>query len=249
MHGALHDPDGLDVGYLGLRAEAGDAAVKEYGGGRLLDVGAELLLPADVLVPAALQDVIDADTAADVQAKIVVEGANLPTGREAQRVLAARGITVVPDFVANAGGVVAAGFAMDARYSAFRPDAEAVFAAVSAKMRENTGGSSPPRTRTARPRTRRPSRSRRSGCGRRWSSRAGGAADLRLDAAGDLGEAAHRVLDERVGVRGAAQHGHVSTRLRRRLSRSIRRPGAGTQPSAGTSAMPRPHPTSPHTTA
>ncbi|MFI0481207.1 Glu/Leu/Phe/Val dehydrogenase [Actinomadura sp. 9N215] len=140
VHGALHDPEGLDVDrLLDLRAEAGDAVVKEYGGGRLLDVGAELLVPADVLVPAALQDVIDADVAANVQAGIVVEGANLPTGPAAQRVLAARGITVVPDFVANAGGVVAAGFAMDARYSAFRPEPDAVFAAVSAKMRENTG--------------------------------------------------------------------------------------------------------------
>ncbi|WP_207935899.1 Glu/Leu/Phe/Val dehydrogenase [Actinomadura sp. KC216] len=138
-HGALHDPDGLDVArLLDLRAEAGDAVVKEYGGGRLLDVGAELLVPADVLVPAALQDVIDAGVAANVRARIVVEGANLPTGPAAQRVLAARGVTVVPDFVANAGGVVAAGFAMDARYSAFRPEAGAVFAAVSAKMRENT---------------------------------------------------------------------------------------------------------------
>jgi glutamate dehydrogenase (NAD(P)+) len=138
VHGALHDPDGLDVGrLLDLRAEAGDAAVKEYGG-TLLDVGAELVVPADVLVPAALQDVMDEDVAANVQAKIVVEGANLPTGRAAQRVLAERGVTVVPDFVANAGGVVAAGFAMDARYSAFRPDPDAVFAAVSAKMRDNT---------------------------------------------------------------------------------------------------------------
>ncbi|TMQ94418.1 Glu/Leu/Phe/Val dehydrogenase [Actinomadura soli] len=137
--GALYDPGGLDVGrLLGLRAEAGDAVVREYGGGRLLEVGAELLVPADVLVPAALQDVIDADVAANVQAGIVVEGANLPTGPAAQRVLAARGVTVVPDFVANAGGVVAAGFAMDARYSAFRPEPDAVFAAVSAKMRENT---------------------------------------------------------------------------------------------------------------
>jgi glutamate dehydrogenase (NAD(P)+) len=138
VHGALHDPDGLDVArLLALRGEAGDAAVKEYGG-RLLDVGAELLVPADVLVPAALQDVIGEDVAGRIQARIVVEGANLPTDRAAQRVLAARGVTVVPDFVANAGGVVAAGFAMDARYSAFRPDPGAVFAAVSSKMRDNT---------------------------------------------------------------------------------------------------------------
>lgn len=138
VHGALYDPDGLDVArLLALRAEAGDAAVREYGG-RLLDTGAELLVPADVLVPAALQDVIGADVAARIRARIVVEGANLPTDGPAQRVLAARGVTVVPDFVANAGGVVAAGFAMDARYSAFRPDPGAVFAAVSSKMRDNT---------------------------------------------------------------------------------------------------------------
>lgn len=138
VHGALYDPDGLDVArLLALRAEAGDAAVREYGG-RLLDAGAELLVPADVLVPAALQDVIGADAAARIEARIVVEGANLPTDRPAQRVLAARGVTVVPDFVANAGGVVAAGFAMDARYSAFRPDPGAVFAAVSSTMRGNT---------------------------------------------------------------------------------------------------------------
>ncbi|MER6817281.1 Glu/Leu/Phe/Val dehydrogenase dimerization domain-containing protein [Spirillospora sp. NPDC000708] len=138
VHGALYDPDGLDVArLLALRAEAGDAAVREYGG-RLLDAGAELLVPADVLVPAALQDVIGADVAARIRARIVVEGANLPTDGPAQRVLAARGVTVVPDFVANAGGVVAAGFAMDARYSAFRPDPGAVFTAVSSKMRDNT---------------------------------------------------------------------------------------------------------------
>lgn len=138
VHGALYDPDGLDVArLLALRGEAGDAAVREYGG-RLLDAGAELLVPADVLVPAALQDVIGADVAGRIEARIVVEGANLPTDRPAQRVLAARGVTVVPDFVANAGGVVAAGFAMDARYSAFRPDPGAVFAAVSSKMRGNT---------------------------------------------------------------------------------------------------------------
>jgi glutamate dehydrogenase (NAD(P)+) len=138
VHGALYDPGGLDIArLLALRAEAGDAAVREYGG-RLLDVGAELLVPADVLVPAALQDVIGEDAAGRIRARIVVEGANLPTDRPAQRVLAARGVTVVPDLVANAGGVVAAGFAMDARYSAFRPDPGAVFAAVSSKMRGNT---------------------------------------------------------------------------------------------------------------
>ncbi len=69
---------------------------------------------------------------------MVVEGANLPTNRAAQETLAARGVLVLPDFVANAGGVVAAGVAMDARYSPFRPDAGAILDLVSDRIRHNT---------------------------------------------------------------------------------------------------------------
>ncbi|MFG1997665.1 Glu/Leu/Phe/Val dehydrogenase [Spirillospora sp. NPDC048911] len=139
VRGGLHDPNGLDVArLLKLRAEAGDDLIREYGAGTFLDPGAELRVPAEIVIPAALQDVIDEETAARLETRIVVEGANLPTTPGARRVLADRGITVVPDFVANAGGVVAAGFAMDARYSAFRPEPEAVFATVAAKLRENT---------------------------------------------------------------------------------------------------------------
>jgi glutamate dehydrogenase (NAD(P)+) len=91
-----------------------------------------------VLVPAALQDVIDSDIATRLRARLVVEGANLPTSPDAQRILAERGITVVPDFIANAGGVVAAGFAMEARYSPFRPEPAQIFSLISAKLRGNT---------------------------------------------------------------------------------------------------------------
>lgn len=77
-------------------------------------------------------------TAHEIKAKLVVEGANLPTSAQARTVLAERGITVVPDFVANAGGVVAAAFAMDARYSGFRPETAGIFETVSAKLRANT---------------------------------------------------------------------------------------------------------------
>jgi glutamate dehydrogenase (NAD(P)+) len=138
-HGALHDPTGLDVGALvAARAECGDHLVTRSGLGEFLAPGAELLVDCDVLVPAALQDVVDSGTAAEVKAHLVVEGANLPTSPEAQAVLAARGVTVVPDFVANAGGVIAAAFAMDARYSGFRPDPAAVFATISDRLRANT---------------------------------------------------------------------------------------------------------------
>lgn len=139
VRGGLYDPDGLDVArLLKLRAETGDDLIREYGSGTHLEPGAELLTPAEILIPAALQDVIGEEVAARLDARIVVEGANLPTTPAARNVLAGRGITVVPDFVANAGGVVAAGFAMDARYSAFRPEPEAVFATVAAKLRDNT---------------------------------------------------------------------------------------------------------------
>ncbi|TWP43493.1 Glu/Leu/Phe/Val dehydrogenase [Lentzea tibetensis] len=136
VHGALHDPDGLDVaGLLKLRAEHGDLAVKEYGS--VLALGAELRVQCDVLVPAALQDVIDADLAGELDATLVVEGANLPTSVAAQEVMASRGITVVPDFIANAGGVVAAAFGMDARYSPFPVNPVTVLDAVSEKLRAN----------------------------------------------------------------------------------------------------------------
>ncbi|RAS61238.1 glutamate dehydrogenase/leucine dehydrogenase [Lentzea atacamensis] len=136
VHGALVDPDGLDVArLLDLRASSGDLAVKEYGPVQALD--AELRVPCDVLVPAAMQDVIDADLAGELDTTLVVEGANLPTSVAAQEVLAARGITVVPDFIANAGGVVAAAFGMDARYSPFPVNPATVLDAVSEKLRAN----------------------------------------------------------------------------------------------------------------
>ncbi|WP_025356353.1 Glu/Leu/Phe/Val family dehydrogenase [Kutzneria albida] len=133
--GVRHDPDGLDV--AALLAVPGDRTVTEYRGGRLLALGEELLVPAEVLVPAATQDVIDVDLAGRIGARVVVEGANLPTTPAAQRVLATRGVTVLPDFIANAGGVVAAAYAMDARYSALRPDPAAIYAVIADKLRAN----------------------------------------------------------------------------------------------------------------
>jgi glutamate dehydrogenase (NAD(P)+) len=64
--------------------------------------------------------------------------ANMPTTPAALEILHARGVTVVPDFIANAGGVIAAAHSMDARYSPFTVDPEHVFAMISTKMRQNT---------------------------------------------------------------------------------------------------------------
>ena len=135
--GAVCDEDGVDVARLAaLRADLGDRCVQEYGGvtsaDRALDV------PADVLVPAATQDVVDERIARETTVRLVVEGANMPTTAGARAVLAERGIAVVPDFIANAGGIVAAAFSMDARRSAFRVDPADVFPLIAAKMRTNT---------------------------------------------------------------------------------------------------------------
>lgn len=135
--GAIADPNGLNIPELmELRDQVGDSLVDHYPALRI-NPGDELFTEAEILVPAALQDVIDEDAANRLQAQLVVEGANLPTNEAAQKVLSNRGITVVPDFVANAGGVVAAAFAMDNRMSAFRAETANIFTSVSDKLRSN----------------------------------------------------------------------------------------------------------------
>ena len=141
--GAVHDPAGLDVpALLAAAGRWGEGLVHHAGehspGARVLPAGAELLLDADVLVPAARQDVLDADGASRVRAGLVVEGANLPASAQALGVLRERGVVVVPDFIANAGGVVAAAFAMDARSSAFPVEQQQVLDAVSRRLAEGT---------------------------------------------------------------------------------------------------------------
>lgn len=135
--GAVIDEAGLDITRLSqLRTQCGDQCVVEYGG----TVRAEEALEssARILVPAAREDVIDKDLAGRTDASLIVEGANLPTTPAAREVLHGRGIVVVPDFIANAGGIIAAAHSMDARYSPFTVDAERVLTMISAKMRDNT---------------------------------------------------------------------------------------------------------------
>lgn len=139
IDGAVFDPHGLDIPHwTAARAELGDSCVRTAPPAQRLPRGEELLVDCDVLIPAAGQDAIDETLAADVRAGLVVEGANLPTTPGAQALLAAKGITVVPDFIANAGGAIAAGFAMDARRSAFRPESDAILRAVADRSRNNT---------------------------------------------------------------------------------------------------------------
>jgi len=137
--GGLHAPDGFEIDrLLGARTVYGDHLVDSDNLGMRMPAGRELTVDCDILVPAALQDTIDDAVADQVKARLVVEGANLPTSAAAQQIFLDRGITVVPDFLANAGGVVAAAYAMDSRYSGFRPDTDAIFWTISTRLRANT---------------------------------------------------------------------------------------------------------------
>jgi glutamate dehydrogenase (NAD(P)+) len=112
--GWIYDPVGLDVAELVVVSTAyGDACVTQY---LSYSPAAQDLLTAlvDVLIAAAREDTIAADLATTITARLVIEGANLPTTEPARQVLHERGVVVVPDFIANAGGIVAAAHSTDA---------------------------------------------------------------------------------------------------------------------------------------
>lgn len=111
--GGLYNPHGLDIPAINRHVAAHPHGWLEGYTGPGVDriTNEELLaLDVDVLIPAALEHQIRADNAPDVRADFIVEGANGPTTREADEILNERGIIVVPDILANAGGVVVSYF-------------------------------------------------------------------------------------------------------------------------------------------
>jgi glutamate dehydrogenase (NADP+) len=110
--GAIHKADGLDVAKL-LAGKASGRHVTELAG----ELGATVIpddqflaLKVDLLVPAALEDMITADNAGAINARVVLELANGPVNSAADAILADRGIVVLPDILANAGGVTVSYF-------------------------------------------------------------------------------------------------------------------------------------------
>jgi glutamate dehydrogenase (NAD(P)+) len=110
VKGGIHNPTGLDVQDLLHGASSKRSVVDAIGAGDVITNEELVELDCDVLIPAALGEVIHQDNADKVAARIIVEAANHPTTPEADKILGDRGIRVVPDILANAGGVTGSYF-------------------------------------------------------------------------------------------------------------------------------------------
>ena len=107
-YGALYDPDGLDIDYLLDRRDSFGTVTTLFE--KTISNKELLELDCDILVPAAIENQITAENAPNIKAKIVVEAANGPTTAEATKILTERGILLVPDVLASAGGVTVSYF-------------------------------------------------------------------------------------------------------------------------------------------
>ena len=123
--GGVTNSKGLDVEALAAWTKE-HRTVKGFSGGDAFDGKDVLTWEADVLIPAALGDVLTRDNAEKVRAGIIVEGANAPTTPEADEIFQRRGITVVPDILANAGGVTVSYFEWAQNIQQFRWEIERV---------------------------------------------------------------------------------------------------------------------------
>ena len=129
--GAVHLPDGIAVAELvAVKDSTGEVGRLEKGQA----IGREDLLtvPCDILIPAARPDSIHEKNANDIKAKLILQGANIPATAEAEAILHERGILNIPDFIANAGGVICAA----AEYGNLGE--VAAFAQIKEKIQHNT---------------------------------------------------------------------------------------------------------------
>ena len=110
ISGAYYNDNGIDVSDAILYRDKNNGVMEGFKGAERMDGEEILFLPVDVLIPAALEDVITEHNAYKIQAKLIVEGANGPTAANADNIIRDKGIRVVPDIVANAGGVTVSYF-------------------------------------------------------------------------------------------------------------------------------------------
>ena len=128
--GVIYNENGLDVEKLhGVKEKTG--SVVNYTPGKVLSNKEIFELNTDILIPGALPDVITKDNVGKIQSKILVEASNIPTTPAIEEMLHRRGVLVVPDFVANAGGVISS----YAEYRGYNP--KRMFDLVEKKVKRN----------------------------------------------------------------------------------------------------------------
>ncbi|KAK2356377.1 NAD-dependent glutamate dehydrogenase [Trifolium repens] len=123
--GAIKNPNGIDITAL-LKHKATNGNLTEFQGAEIMDANEVLVHECDVLIPCALGGVLNKDNAADVKAKLIVEAANHPTDPDADEILSKKGVTILPDIYANAGGVTVSYFEWVQNIQGFMWDEEKV---------------------------------------------------------------------------------------------------------------------------
>jgi glutamate dehydrogenase (NAD(P)+) len=129
--GAIHNNDGLDVDKLIELKDAGKSVI-DYPGVDKLDRDAVIDVECDIWIPAARPDVINEEKVHRLNTRLVVEGANIPITHGAEKYLHERGVLCIPDFIANAGGVICAAMEYHGSSQA------AAMQAIEEKLRRNT---------------------------------------------------------------------------------------------------------------
>ena len=110
LTGAYYNENGIDIEKAIAYRDGNKGSLENFADVQRISNEELLTLPVDVLVPAATEDVITSSNAKKIQAKLIVEGANGPTSSKADSIIYEKGISVVPDILANAGGVTVSYF-------------------------------------------------------------------------------------------------------------------------------------------
>jgi glutamate dehydrogenase/leucine dehydrogenase len=130
-HGTLFNPKGIDVRRLTALKDSGKT-VLDYPEGEKLDRDAIVGIECEIWIPAARPDVVHRDNVGRLKARLVAQGANIPFTPEAERMLHEKGTLIVPDFIANAGGVICASVEYHGGTEAL------AFQTIEEKIRRNT---------------------------------------------------------------------------------------------------------------
>ena len=128
--GTLFDANGIDVEALIAHKKSGQS-VTTFGASEVLNPDAVIGVDCDIWIPAARPDVINMGNYQDFKAKLILQGANIPITLEAERKLEESGVVIVPDFIANAGGVICAAMEFHGQTQT------GAFAAISEKISHN----------------------------------------------------------------------------------------------------------------